>query len=197
MRSSSSHAFDLFAGRDGHPAVDADRGGFDQEPGCAFGASDLHKRLRHKRESPPFALYGEGAAADKLTVRRRAIARQIAARPAIVPNVHPGGKGNRALGIPAGQKQRGVTVEVIRGQRNAGFVPGGFLLPLRRGNQDGGNGFGVFARTKGGQLRHRYGPSVYQLFAYQADRILADVADDLENTLVEQVDAALQKALES
>lgn len=118
------------------------------------------------------------------------------ARPVIVPNVRKGGKGNKALGIPAGEKQRGVTVEVIRGQRNSGFVPGGFLLPLRRGNQDGGNGFGVFARTKGGALRHRYGPSIYQLFAYQADRILEDVADDLENTLIQQVDDALQKALE-
>jgi hypothetical protein len=55
---------------------------------------------------------------------------------------------------------------------------------------------GVFARTKDGKLRHRYGPSVYQLFAYQVERIVNDVTDDLEDTLAEQVDLALQKAIE-
>lgn len=117
------------------------------------------------------------------------------AKPVIVPNARAGGKGNRALGIPSGQKQAGVTVEVVRGQRNDGFVPRGFLLPLRRGTEDGGNGVGVFARGKDGKLRHRYGPSVYQLFAFQTERILNDVTDDLENTLVEKVDEAMEKAL--
>lgn len=153
----------------------------------------LRRRMsvRHATQGRPEASITARGDRNALSVLGR-----FDARPAIVPNVRPGGKGNRALGIPAGEKQRGVTVEVIRGQRNSGFVPGGFLLPLRRGNQDGGNGFGVFARTKSGQLRHRYGPSVYQLFAFQAERILADVADDLENTLIQQVDEALEKALQ-
>lgn len=119
------------------------------------------------------------------------------AKPVIVAN-NKGrpGKGNKALGIPSGQKQAGVTVEVTRGQTSDGFVPRGFLLPLNRGTEAGGNGFGVFARSRDGTLRHRYGPSVYQLFAYQVERIIGDVTDDLEDTLAAQVDLALQKAIE-
>lgn len=118
------------------------------------------------------------------------------AQPVIAPATSKGVRGNPRLGLPAGQKQAGVTVEVIRGQRNDGFVPGGFLLPLRRGAEVGGNGMGVFARTRNGELRHRYGPSVYQLFAYQAERIVEEVTDDLEDTLVERVNKAMEKALD-
>lgn len=118
------------------------------------------------------------------------------AKPVIVAN-NKGrpGKGNKRLGIPPGQKQAGVTVEVTRGAPSDGFVPRGFLLPLNRGTEAGGNGMGVFARTKDGKLRHRYGPSVYQLFAYQVERIVNDVTDDMEDTLAEQVELAMQKAL--
>lgn len=103
--------------------------------------------------------------------------------------------GPRKLPIPFGQKQAGVTVEVTRGQPSDAFVPRGFLLPLRRGTEAGGNGFGVFARTRDGKLRHRYGPSVYQLFAYQVGQIINDVSDDLETTLGQEVELALQKAI--
>lgn len=152
----------------------------------------LRRRMsvRHATPGRPEAsIMARGGRSDMTVLGR------FDAKPVIVPNVRSGGRGNRALGIPAGEKQAGVTVEVIRGQRNEGFVPRGFLLPLRRGRQDGGNGFGVFARGRDGKLRHRYGPSVYQLFAFQAERIEDEVAADLEKTLIEQVDAALQKAL--
>lgn len=120
------------------------------------------------------------------------------AKPVIVANKkksNAGLSGPRRGPVPFGQKQAGVTVEVTRGNVSDGFVPRGFLLPLKRGTEAGGNGMGVFARTRDGKLRHRYGPSVYQLFAYQVERIVNDVTDDLEDTLVQQVELAMQKAI--
>lgn len=148
--------------------------------------------LQHATPGKPVASITASGARNATTVLGR-----YDAKPVIVAN-NKGrpGKGNKALGIPPGQKQAGVTVEVTRGQISDGFVPRGFLLPLNRGTEAGGNGMGVFARTKDGKLRHRYGPSVYQLFAYQVERIVNDVTDDLEDTLAEQVDLALQKAIE-
>ena len=148
--------------------------------------------LQHATPGRPVASITASGARNATTVLGR-----YDAKPVIVAN-NKGrpGKGNKALGIPSGQKQAGVTVEVTRGQPSEGFVPRGFLLPLNRGTEAGGNGFGVFARTRDGKLRHRYGPSVYQLFAYQVQRIVNDVTDDLEDTLAEQVDLALQKAIE-
>jgi len=148
--------------------------------------------LQHATPGKPVASITASGARNATTVLGR-----YDAKPVIVAN-NKGrpGKGNKALGIPSGQKQAGVTVEVTRGNVSDGFVPRGFLLPLNRGTEAGGNGMGVFARTKDGKLRHRYGPSVYQLFAYQVERIVNDVTDDLEDTLAEQVDLALQKAIE-
>lgn len=148
--------------------------------------------LQHATPGKPVASITASGARNATTVLGR-----YDAKPVIVAN-NKGrpGKGNKALGIPPGQKQAGVTVEVTRGNVSDGFVPRGFLLPLNRGTEAGGNGMGVFARTKDGKLRHRYGPSVYQLFAYQVERIVNDVTDDLEDTLAEQVDLALQKAIE-
>lgn len=148
--------------------------------------------LQHATPGKPVASITANGARNATTVLGR-----YDAKPVIVAN-NKGrpGKGNKALGIPPGQKQAGVTVEVTRGNVSDGFVPRGFLLPLNRGTEAGGNGMGVFARTKDGKLRHRYGPSVYQLFAYQVERIVNDVTDDLEDTLAEQVDLALQKAIE-
>ena len=148
--------------------------------------------LQHATPGKPVASITASGARNATTVLGRYDAKPVV----VVNNKGRPGKGNKALGIPPGQKQAGVTVEVTRGQTSDGFVPRGFLLPLNRGTEAGGNGFGVFARTKEGKLRHRYGPSVYQLFAYQVERIVNDVTDDLEDTLAEQVDLALQKAIE-
>ena len=154
----------------------------------------LRRRMTVARATPgkPVASITASGARNATTVLGR-----YDAKPVIVAN-NKGrpGKGNKALGIPSGQKQAGVTVEVTRGRTSDGFVPRGFLLPLNRGTEAGGNGMGVFARSRDGKLRHRYGPSVYQLFAYQVERIVNDVTDDLEDTLAEQVDLALQKAIE-
>lgn len=153
----------------------------------------LRRRMtvQHATPGKPVASITASGARNATTVLGR-----YDAKPVIVANNRGRtGKGNKAIGIPPGQKQAGVTVEVTRGQTSDGFVPRGFLLPLNRGNEAGGNGLGVFARTRDGKLRHRYGPSVYQLFAYQVERIVNDVTDDLEDTLAEQVDLALQKAI--
>lgn len=101
----------------------------------------------------------------------------------------------RIPGVAKGSKQAGVTIEVVRGSRSSRFVPRGFLLPLKRGKEAGGNGFGVFARRKNGDIKHRYGPSVYQLFAFQAVRIEDEVGEALGQELVDQINEVLLKAL--
>ena len=152
----------------------------------------LRRRMSVERAtaSKPVASITASGARNDMTVLGR-----FNARPNIEPNSAPGKrKGFRALGIQPGAKQQGVTVEVRRGADAS--VDRGFLLPLNKGTESGGNGFGVFARTKDGRLRHRYGPSVYQLFSYQIPRITDEVTDDLEETLLAQVDEQMQRAFE-
>ena len=97
--------------------------------------------------------------------------------------------GQSRLGIPWDKKQGGVQVEVTRG--NTTTLEHAFFQPLR-----GGNGLGVFTRSKTGVKRHRYGPAVYQLFRYQAERIEGDVLDDMDATIAAAAAKALQDALE-
>ena len=152
----------------------------------------LRRRMSVERAtaSKPVASITASGARNDMTVLGR-----FNARPNIEPNSAPGKrKGFRALGIQPGAKQQGVTVEVRRGAEAS--VDRGFLMPLNKGTESGGNGFGVFARTKDGRLRHRYGPSVYQLFSYQIPRITDEVTDDLEETLLAQVDEQMQRAFE-
>jgi hypothetical protein len=118
------------------------------------------------------------------------------AKPVTVPATSKRVKqGPGRMGIPLGSKQRGVTVRVLKSQVNTDFVPRGFLLPLRRGTEAGGNGLGVFARDRSGRLRHRYGPSPYQLFAFQADRLTGEVGDALGDDLADRVNEVLRKAI--
>lgn len=56
----------------------------------------------------------------------------------------PRAKGDPRRGIAARRKQAGVSVAVKRGGRKA--LRGAFMLPLRAGRADGGNGMGVFIR---------------------------------------------------
>lgn len=95
------------------------------------------------------------------------------------------------LKIPAGGKQGGVNVTVVKGA--AKTLQSGFLLNLRAGAA-AGEKVGVF-RREGGKLKHLYGPSVYQLFAYQAPRISAEVADDLQDTFLRRVDEQVERIL--
>jgi hypothetical protein len=70
-----------------------------------------------------------------------------------------------------------------------------FAQPLRAGNVDGGNGLGVFVRSRYGELRHTYGPQVYQMFRTQIDNIDDHVLDDLDTTMLEEAETAIRLAL--
>lgn len=102
-------------------------------------------------------------------------------------------KGSAKRGIAPGLTGGGVSVEVKRGR--PAVLETGFLLPLRRGNEAGGNGMGVFTRDKQGRVKHRYGPSVYQIFSSMTRDILEEVQDDLQETVLREMDAAIEKVL--
>ena len=105
-------------------------------------------------------------------------------------------KGDAARGIPRGQKQAGVSVEVSRGKRKPVKIPGVFIAPGIRDTE--GNPF-VFqrlgGRTRSGKerLRRLFGPAPYQLFKYQIPQIEGPIGDDLQETLLTQVDEWMRK----
>ena len=96
------------------------------------------------------------------------------------------------LGITAGSKQAGVTVSVKTGSTKE--LSSGFMLTLKQGEASGEKK-GVFIR-KNGRLKHLYGPSVYQLFGFQADALAEEVADDLQETFMNQVQEHVDRILE-
>lgn len=98
------------------------------------------------------------------------------------------------LRIPSGMRQNGVEVKV-RKTGGDSEIEYGFLQPLRAGKTDGGNGLGVFARSKSGVKRHRYGPAVYQLFRTQMPNITDDVGEDLQRTVGDAAEANLREIL--
>ena len=148
----------------------------------------LRRRMRveHATKGKPVASITASGARDDMTVLGR-----FDAKPRAVPNKTQRPTGPRRVPVQPGHKQAGVTVSVTKG--NEDFIERGFMLPLKRGKEAGGNGFGVFARSRDGTLKHRYGPSVYQLFAYQAQTVSYAAEEDLEETLIEQVTEVLQK----
>lgn len=88
-----------------------------------------------------------------------------------------------------GTKRGGVSVEVLRGSVKT--MPGAYLMALKgmKGEQ------GIFTRDAGGKSKHRYGPSVYQLFNVFATQMVPEVTKNFEAELVSQVDALISKAL--
>ena len=98
--------------------------------------------------------------------------------------------GNR--NIPPNYKSRGIAVQIKRAG-GEGVIDRGFVMPLRRGQEAGGNGYGVFARDKSGVIKHRYGPSVYQTFRRYItdnstpinDELLADFNTQLGTQILE------------
>jgi hypothetical protein len=98
--------------------------------------------------------------------------------------------GDERRGIAADSKGAGSTVQVTRGNTKA--LRDTFFMPLRNGN-----GMGIFMRTGDGDkdYKHLYGPSVYQLFAYTAGKILEQVADNLEDRVATEAERLLEKAL--
>lgn len=75
-------------------------------------------------------------------------------------------KGDPRRGIPAGRKQAGVSVKVMRSGQREKFTRGAFLLPLRAGKEPGGNGMGLFERVSNTRIQHLYGPSPFQTFRW-------------------------------
>lgn len=103
----------------------------------------------------------------------------------------PRAKGDALRGIPAGRKAAGISFKVLRdGKRWE--LKRAFFIPLRAGKLDGGNGMGIFWRDNVPQsevpramieeeinhhaigwrktpIKHLYGMSVHQSFAYWRD----------------------------
>ena len=92
--------------------------------------------------------------------------------------------------IPANMKQNGVAVQVYRG-RPAVVFNHGYIGGLNRGN-----GYGLFLRSKGGNPRHEYGPSVYQTFRHFIREREADIADQLEVEFGAQLNQMLKGFLQ-
>ena len=99
--------------------------------------------------------------------------------------------GDASRGIPVDRKQNGVAVAVKRGQ-GAKRIATAFTMPLRRANATRGNGTGVFRRDAQGNLRHLYGPSVYQTFRSYITRNEADIADTLRDEFLVRFDRFTQ-----
>jgi len=107
----------------------------------------------------------------------------------------PRARGDALRGIPAGRKQSGVQVGVKKGSRKT--LRGAFLLPLRAGKLDGGNGMGVFTRTGRGRnaIKHAYGPSVDQVFRGVIRDIEKDIGAELSEVILKKTEYEVRKAL--
>lgn len=111
----------------------------------------------------------------------------------------------RRAGPRVGLRNAGTHVAIKRS--SPVFEPQWFVLPLRRGNTNGGNGFGVFVRDsriaprgKGSRdgvagKRHVYGPAPYSLFKYQIGVQSDDIHDDLERTAMLLMGREIENAL--
>lgn len=98
--------------------------------------------------------------------------------------------GDASRGVPVNQKVRGMTVEVTRGVRKP--IENAFYMPLKNDN-----GMGLFTREGDGKknYKHRYGPSVYQMFSFVAKGLVDEVGDAMETQLADEAERLLQKAL--
>lgn len=110
----------------------------------------------------------------RMRMRAVRLARFAAAQ---VTKAAPRAKGDKRRGIAPGRKQAGVAVKILRTGKKP-VMPGAFLIPLRAGKTDGGNGMGVFVR-RGTAIKHLYGPSPDQLFR----RWRAEAAPDIKRLL--------------
>lgn len=141
-------------------------------------------------QRPEARITASGARED-MTVLGRYDAKMILAPRKTTNRARPTTGGLR---IPSGMRQNGVEVKV-RKTGGDSEIEYGFLQPLRAGKTDGGNGLGVFARSKSGVKRHRYGPAVYQLFRTQMPNIKDDVGEDLQRTVGDAAEANLREIL--
>lgn len=98
-------------------------------------------------------------------------------------------KGDASRGIDEDDKAAGVSVDVNR--KGAKTITSAFTLPLKNNN-----GFGVFQRPKGGgDAKHLYGPSVYQVFRRYITTNEQAIADTLRDEFVGRLDTKIQEIL--
>lgn len=98
--------------------------------------------------------------------------------------------GRPSIGIQPDKKNAGRGAEVNRGSRKS--LRSAFALP---GKKDTEGNYLIFSRDKYGRINSLLGPSVYQLFRYQIPLIEDEVAADLEQELLDNVQVEIQKAL--
>ena len=99
-------------------------------------------------------------------------------------------KGNAALGIPSGSKSAGLSVSVTRGSNK--LLEHAFQIPKFRDSD--GNAL-VFLRGSNDKIRKAIGPSVYQLFRTQVQQNINAIGDDLQTTVVAEVESAINESL--
>lgn len=101
-------------------------------------------------------------------------------------------KGDRSRGVPAGQRAKGVAVQVRRGQEVELKSEHAFTMRLKRGT-DQGDKIGVFTREGRNRILHRYGLAPYSLFKYQAsqkeDEFMNELQEDCLNRILQRVKA--------
>jgi hypothetical protein len=95
--------------------------------------------------------------------------------------------GNAALGIAADTKASGRSVEVIKGRRKK--IGPAFAIPGKK-DTDGNQ---VVFRREGRAIRALTGPSVYQLFRIAAGQIETEVADSLEQAVIDAAELRLRE----
>lgn len=100
--------------------------------------------------------------------------------------------GASRLGIPVGQKQDGITIEVLKGSVKP--ITYAFMAMSRN------NGMLVFKREKGdskgkGKLVSMHSLSVWQLFRKTSAEIVPLVREDLSKTVLANVDAEMKDVL--
>jgi histone H3/H4 len=99
--------------------------------------------------------------------------------------------GSAALGIPVNSKAAGRSVEVVKGGRKK--IGPAFAIP---GKTDADGNLLVFRRKKGSdKMETLTGPSVYQLFKVAAVRIEDQVAEDLQQAVIDAAESAFNKGL--
>lgn len=98
--------------------------------------------------------------------------------------------GSQALGIPVDRKASGRSVEVVKGRRKA--IGPAFAIP---GKTDGDGTPIVFTRQSGRTIKALSGPSVYQLFRVAARDMRDEVADGLQQSIIDAAERGLREAL--
>lgn len=153
----------------------------------------LRRRMEVEHATPRSLEATITATGDRSQLTRLA---KYDAQMVIVPRTSKGKSRSKGLLPLNGGKQAGVKVTVTKGQPKT--LSDNYFI-LRLANHGAEEKFGVFSRGKGKKqgsaLKHHYGPSVYQLFRYQAGQIVDEVADDLQQTLLDRVGEQVDRIL--